>query len=155
MLVTSFAIFEISRSNSCTYKFVSLLQCLGSKCQILIFDLWSGLTDLFSGLTDIWPFQPLTIITKRSILDVPAALDPPLGILLLIFAYFVVLIFYRGPTIQTRIRCKKILLLKSIDLGMALEQSATHYKQKINVPLARRATYWKFVFGFQKRAKTR
>ena len=99
--------------------------------------------------------KPLTIITKRSILDVPAALDPPLGILLLIFAYFVVLIFYRGPTIQTRIRCKKILLLKSIDLGMALEQSATHYKQKINVPLARRATYWKFVFGFQKRAKTR
>ena len=92
--------------------------------------------------------NPLTIITKRSILDVPAALDPPLGILLLIFAYFVVLIFYRGPIIQTRIRCKKILLLKSIELGMALEQSATHYKQKINVPLARRATYWKFDFCF-------
>ena len=77
MLVTSFAIFEISRSNSGTDKFVSLLQCLRSKCQILIFDFWSGLTDLFSGLTDIWPFQPLTIITKRSILDVAAAQDLP------------------------------------------------------------------------------
>ena len=86
-------------------------------------------------------FKPLTIMTKRSILHVAAALDPPLGILLLIFAYFVVLIFYRGPIIQTKIRCKKILLLNSIELGMALEQSATHYKRKINVPLARRATY--------------
>ena len=32
-------------------------------------------------------FQPLTIITKRSILDVPVALDPPLMLLYILIIY--------------------------------------------------------------------
>ena len=38
--------------------------------------------------------------------------------------------FEHGTTIQTGITCKKMLLYKSIEFGMALEKSATRYKQK-------------------------
>ena len=35
-----------------------------------------------------------------------------------------------GTLIGTGIKCKKIPLLKSIEFGMALKQSLTHFKQK-------------------------
>ena len=42
-------------------------------------------------------FQPLTIVTKGSILDVAAALDPPLPMLFFLF-FFVVLSLFASPS---------------------------------------------------------
>ena len=46
--------------------------------------------------------------------------------------------FYFGTIIRTRITCKKIPLLKSIEFGITLKKSATHNKQKVKIFLATR-----------------
>ena len=54
--------------------------------------------DCFMTIVNIW--KPLTIITKRSILDVAAVLDPPLGVfffvqLIVLIIHFLVLLWAR------------------------------------------------------------
>ena len=46
--------------------------------------------------------------------------------------------FYFGTIIRTRITCKKIPLLKSIEFGIALKKSAAHNKQKVKIFLITR-----------------
>ena len=56
-------------------------------------------------------FQPLTIITKRSILDVAAALDPPLMILDLLTLYMILfLLFVQAKSSDLRYSKKKGVL---------------------------------------------
>ena len=46
--------------------------------------------------------------------------------------------FYFGTIIRTRITCKKIPLLKSIEFGIALKKSTAHNKQKVKIFLVTR-----------------
>ena len=51
--------------------------------------------------------------------------------------------YHHGSIMRAETTCKKILLWKSIEIGIPLKESVTHYKQKAEIFLFTRPTCWK------------